>query len=115
MSPEIASPAVSVMSAAISEPTKQFLAGGHFLRTETQAARAAVDSLDKYSIKLVSFEDKGIELLEEAHRWACQIDWLCREENQCLWLGHFHVLRFTLAVVEMPWAFVGKGWQCFVW
>eukprot|EP00775_Hariotina_reticulata_P009889 gene9889-10046_t len=59
---------------AVSEPTKEFLAAGHFLRTETQAARAAVDSLDKYSIKLVSFQDKGIELLEEAHRALSRLE-----------------------------------------
>jgi len=46
------------------------LDAAHFLRNETQAARTAVEALDTYMLKLGSFQDKAIELLEEAHRWA---------------------------------------------
>jgi hypothetical protein len=38
------------------------------LRSEVAAAAAAVAALDRYQLKLNSFQDKGMELLEEAHR-----------------------------------------------
>jgi hypothetical protein len=57
------------------------LGTAHFLRAEADAARAAVDALDKYSARLRSYQDKAMELLEEANRcvgegkrsgWGCQ-------------------------------------------
>lgn len=50
------------------EPSKEFVAAKHFLGNEVQAAREAVSALDRYIIKLNSFEEKAMELLEEAHR-----------------------------------------------
>lgn len=44
------------------------LGAAQFLRAETQAARAAVQALGRYIDKVVSFEDKALELLDEAHR-----------------------------------------------
>lgn len=44
------------------------LAAEHFLRNETQAARKAVEALDTYILKLASFQDKALEVIEEAHR-----------------------------------------------
>lgn len=49
-------------------PQDQGWGAAHFLRNETQAARAAVEALDKYSLKLASFQDKALEVIEEAHR-----------------------------------------------
>lgn len=44
------------------------LAAVHFLRNETQATRKAVEALDTYILKLASFQDKALEVIEEAHR-----------------------------------------------
>lgn len=44
------------------------LAAEHFLRNETQAAGKAVEALDTYILKLASFQDKALEVIEEAHR-----------------------------------------------
>jgi hypothetical protein len=50
------------------EPVRDCLAAAHFLRNETQAARTAVEALDSYMLKLASFQDKALEVIEEAHR-----------------------------------------------
>jgi hypothetical protein len=50
------------------EPSREYLAAAHFLRSEVAAAAAAVAALDRFQLKLNSFQDKGMELLDEAHR-----------------------------------------------
>jgi hypothetical protein len=54
--------------AGAAEPSREYLAAAHFLRSEVAAAAAAVAALDRYQLKLNSFQDKGMELAEEAHR-----------------------------------------------
>lgn len=56
--------------AGAQEAVRDCLAAAHFLRNETQAARTAVEALDKYILKLASFQDKAMEVIEEAHRWV---------------------------------------------
>lgn len=75
----VAFPACSASSnsyclhAGAQDAVRDGLDAAHFLRNETQAARTAVEGLDTYMLKLGSFQDKAIELLEEAHRWvSCQ-------------------------------------------
>lgn len=61
----------------------QGLNAAHFLRNETQAARTAVEALDKYILKLASFQDKALELTEEAHRWVG--GWVCMCLQNAAW------------------------------
>lgn len=49
-------------------PVKELCTGRHFLQKEVQAARDAVTLLDHNIGSLSSFEEKAMELLEEAHR-----------------------------------------------
>ncbi len=58
---------------ACAGPQDQGWGAAHFLRNETQAARAAVEALDKYSLKLASFQDKALEVIEEAHRLVLNV------------------------------------------